>query len=82
MDIAHAMEGSGVRRGAGAWREELIIKAASRASVSSVGALTIKEIEQLVTDLAHARMPYTCPRGRPTMILTSYRELARKFGRD
>jgi DNA mismatch repair ATPase MutL len=26
-------------------------------------------------------MPYTCPRGRPTMMLTTYRELARKFGR-
>ena len=44
--------------------------------------LTLEEIEQLVVDLAKTEMPYTCPHGRPTIILTSYRELNRKFGRE
>ena len=43
--------------------------------------LSNEEAEKLVGALAATRMPYTCPRGRPTMIFTSYRELERKFGR-
>jgi len=43
--------------------------------------LTVAEIEQLVRDLAAAEMPYTCPHGRPTLIYSSLRELAQKFGR-
>ena len=44
-------------------------------------ALSNENAEKLVNALAATRMPYTCPRGRPTMIFTSYRELERKFGR-
>ena len=34
---------------------------------------------RLVEELGTCRMPYVCPRGRPVMIFTSYRELDRKF---
>jgi DNA mismatch repair protein MutL len=82
MDICHDLDTAGVRRGAETWREDVVIKAACRAAVRVDGVLAAVEIERLVADLAGTRMPYTCPRGRPTMILTPYRELARKFGRE
>ena len=56
-------------------------KAACRAAAGTRATLSSEEAEKLVAALAATRMPYTCPRGRPTMIFTSYRELERKFGR-
>ena len=44
--------------------------------------LTREEIEDLVMQLAKTEMPYTCPHGRPTLIHTSFQELAKKFGRE
>ena len=40
------------------------------------------ELHALIRDLARTEMPYTSPRGKPTVILLSYRELNRKFGRE
>lgn len=79
-NIAHDLEHAGVRRGAEKWREEVIAKAACRTAVRK-SALAPQEVEDLVRKLSVARMPYTCPRGKPTMILTSIRELDRKFGK-
>jgi DNA mismatch repair protein MutL len=80
-NIAHDLESAGARRGAEKWREEIVAKAACRAVAGADDTLTNEGAERLVNGLAAARMPYTCPRGRPTMIFTSYRELERKFGR-
>ncbi len=80
-NIAHDLENAGTRRGSEKWREELVAKAACRTASGNTRTLSNEEAEQLVTALAATRMPYTCPRGRPTMIFTSYRELERKFGR-
>jgi len=80
-NIAHDLENAGTRRGSEKWREELVAKAACRTASVGTGTLSNEEAERLVTALAATRMPYTCPRGRPTMIFTSYRELERKFGR-
>jgi len=83
LDIGHDLETAGSRRGAEKWREEAVVAAACRAAVDGrQGPLAPEEIARLVADLARCRMPYTCPRGRPTMLFTSYRELARKFGRE
>jgi DNA mismatch repair protein MutL len=80
-NIAHDLESAGVRRGTEKWREEIIAKAACRVRVGQTRKPTIPELEKLVAALVKTRMPYTCPRGRPTMIFTSYRELDRKFGK-
>lgn len=80
-NIAHDLENAGTRRGSEKWREELVAKAACRATANPGDALSETAVEKLVNELAATRMPYTCPRGRPTMIFTSYRELERKFGR-
>jgi DNA mismatch repair protein MutL len=83
LDIAHDLETAGARRGSEKWREEAVVRSACRAAVAGrQSELAPRELAQLVNDLARCRMPYTCPRGRPTMILTPYRELARKFGRE
>ncbi len=80
-NISHDLESAGTRRGSEKWREELVAKAACRAAAGVVKKLTDEQAVRLVNALAATRMPYTCPRGRPTMIFTSYRELERKFGR-
>jgi DNA mismatch repair protein MutL len=80
-NIAHDLENAGVRRGSEKWREEIVAKAACRAASGTEETLTNESADRLVKALAATRMPYTCPRGRPTMIFTSYRELERKFGR-
>ena len=80
-NIAHDLENAGVRRGSEKWREEIVAKAACRAASGADETLTNESADRLVKALAATRMPYTCPRGRPTMIFTSYRELERKFGR-
>ncbi len=80
-NIAHDLENAGTRRGSEKWREELVAKAACRAAAGADETLSNENAESLVHALAASRMPYTCPRGRPTMIFTSYRELERKFGR-
>ncbi len=80
-NIAHDLENAGTRRGSEKWREELIAQAACRAAADAQRVLSDAEADQLVNALAATRMPYTCPRGRPTMIFTSTRELERKFGR-
>lgn len=80
-EMPHVLEQAGVRRGQGRWREESVAQAASRAAVTGRRKFTLQEIEKLVIDLAGCEMPYTNPRGRPTLIFTSVQELNKKFGR-
>ncbi len=79
-DMARSLDQAGPRGGAEA-REEVLAQAACRAAVGCRQRLSLDEIERLVTDLARCEMPYTSPRGRPTLIFTSLTELHRKFGR-
>ncbi len=79
--IAHDIAENGARRGGERWREELVAKAASRAVAGKISRCTPEGAKQLVQQLASCRMPYVCPRGKPTMTFTSNRELSRKFDR-
>ncbi len=80
-EVAAGFEIHGSRRGQGRWREEIVAQAACRAAVKRRDRLALAEVERLVVDLARTAMPYTCPRGRPTLIFTAFKELDRKFGR-
>ncbi|MFH1477752.1 MAG: DNA mismatch repair endonuclease MutL [Verrucomicrobiota bacterium] len=80
-DLGAILETSGERRGAGHLLEEQVAQAACKAAVKAHSVLTREEIEELVMQLAETEMPYTCPHGRPTLIHTSFQELAKKFGR-
>ncbi|MDQ6632115.1 MAG: DNA mismatch repair endonuclease MutL [Verrucomicrobiota bacterium] len=61
--------------------ERSVVKTVCRHSVKANDPLTGAELENLVNDLRHCSMPYTCPHGRPTLIEMNYRELEKKFGR-
>ena len=80
--VAHRLEQVGKKGGVERFAEERIAQAACKAAVKANDFLKLKEIEQLVVDLAKADMPYTCPHGRPTIVFMSFHELDRKFGRE
>ena len=78
--IAHDFsECGGQRRGGARWREELIAKSISRTFAGASAKLDADSATRLVEELCACRMPYVCPRGKPVMIFTSYRELDRRF---
>jgi DNA mismatch repair protein MutL len=64
------------------WALPVIATIAGRQAVGLQRELTETELHGLIRDLAGTEMPYTSPRGKPTVILLSYRELNRKFGRE
>jgi DNA mismatch repair protein MutL len=61
--------------------EHTIAKTVCRHAVKANDPLAGPELENLVNDLRHCAMPYTCPHGRPTLIEMNYLELEKKFGR-
>ena len=64
------------------WAQPLVASVAGRQAVGLQRTLTDGELNGLIRDLARTEMPYTSPRGKPTVVLFSYRELNRKFGRE
>jgi DNA mismatch repair protein MutL len=61
--------------------EQVIAKTVCRHAVKANDPLAAPELENLIEDLRHCAMPYTCPHGRPTLIEMNFRELEKKFGR-
>jgi DNA mismatch repair protein MutL len=61
--------------------EEIIAKTVCRHAVKANDSLSLPEVEKLLVDLHACELPYTCPHGRPTMIMISKPELEKKFGR-
>jgi DNA mismatch repair protein MutL len=80
VDMSRSLEEAGSRGGQHG-KEDALAQAACRSAVGTRQRLTLGEIERLVVDLAACEIPYTSPRGRPTLIFTSLNELHRKFGR-
>jgi DNA mismatch repair protein MutL len=62
--------------------EQVIAKTVCRHAVKANDPLAGEELENLIEDLRHCAMPYTCPHGRPTLIEMNFRELEKKFGRS
>ena len=82
VEIARELEKAGKQRGAREMVRERIAQVACQTAVRTKDPLPDTAIEKLVSDLAKTDMPYTSPRGRPTLIYTSFNELDRKFSRD
>ena len=80
-DIADGLMQGG-KTAARDWAQPVIAAIAGRQAVGLQRELTDAELDALIRDLARTEMPYTSPRGKPTVILLSYRELNRKFGRE
>lgn len=75
-------ESAGMRRTGEKWREEIVARSIARSFAGQPLVLDAERAGALVEDLASCRTPYVCPRGKPTMIFMSTRELNRKFSRD
>ncbi len=80
--IARDLAEGGAAKGGARWREELIAKSIARSYAGTATAMTEAGARQLVEELCACKMPYVDPRGKPNLIFTSTRELARKFARD
>lgn len=78
LTIAEDLAEGGIRRGE-KWREEIIAKSVAKTFAGASLNLTKDASIKLVEELASCKTPYISPRGKPTMIFTSSRELARKF---
>ena len=74
-DIAEA----GAKRGSTRWRDELVARSVARSYAGANVKLTREGAIKLVEELMSTRQPYVCPRNKPTMILSTNTELARKF---
>lgn len=57
----------------------LAATAACRAAVKSGSKLSVEAMKMLLEKLAGTNNPYTCPHGRPTTVVFSFTELARRF---
>jgi DNA mismatch repair protein MutL len=63
-------------------RIDLTLKTmACHSAVRGGDALTLRKIRTILTSLAACKTPYTCPHGRPTIILISEKALEKEFGR-
>jgi len=81
-DIAEKMELLGKSNLNSTLVREQLVQAAAQLAVRTTTQLSREELEVLISDLAMTELPYTSPRGRPTLIFTSVQELKKKFGRS
>jgi len=81
LDLVDELKAAGREVNLARLGEHTIAKTVCRHAVKANDPLGGAELENLVEDLRHCAMPYTCPHGRPTLIEMNYRELEKKFGR-
>ncbi len=62
-------------------RDRIITRMACRAAVKAGAQLHIDEMRALIRDIANARLGFTCPHGRPTMVLMTRDQLDKQFKR-
>ena len=62
-------------------RRRLALVLVCRGSVKFNQALSQREMQALLDQLLATETPWTCPHGRPTMIVLPYTELEKRFGR-
>lgn len=63
------------------YRDNMAKSMSCKASVKANHQLSHKEVLKLVEDLSNAEFPYTCPHGRPTLILLSHYDIEKLFKR-
>jgi len=80
-DLLDDLERDGVPHEPGRLRERVLTRLACHAAVKAGQHLQIEEMQQLIDDLLAARLHFTCPHGRPTMILLTRDQLDRQFKR-
>jgi DNA mismatch repair protein MutL len=81
LELADELKAAGQEVNALRLGESVVAKTVCRHAVKANDPLAGPELENLIEDLRHCVMPYTCPHGRPTLIEMNFRELEKKFGR-
>ena len=81
LELIDELKAAGQQVNAQRLGEATIAKTVCRHAVKANDPLSGPELENLINDLRHCAMPYTCPHGRPTLIEMNHRELEKKFGR-
>jgi DNA mismatch repair protein MutL len=77
--IQEAMQRATPQMSPEAMRECLAAALACRTAIRAGDPLTPAQITMLVEAIAHQRLPYTCPHGRPTHVTLSMAEIERRF---
>ncbi|MBN1868356.1 DNA mismatch repair endonuclease MutL [Candidatus Sumerlaeota bacterium] len=67
--------------GVGELRDRVRVRMACRAAIKAGQALSEEEIARLVSEIVGSRLSFTCPHGRPTMVLLKRSQLDLQFGR-
>ena len=62
-------------------RDRVVTRMACRAAIKAGQRLHMEEMRALIRDIVTARLGFTCPHGRPTMILLTLDQLDRYFKR-
>lgn len=62
-------------------RDHVTITNACKMAVKAGDPLQMPEMEGLLEQLAHAKVPFACPHGRPAVVLIPYGEIDRRFKR-
>lgn len=62
-------------------RDRIITRMACRAAVKAGQHLHLDEMRALIRDIANARLGFTCPHGRPTMVMMTRDSLDKQFKR-
>ena len=75
------LAGAGTAREGERLRERVLTRLACHAAVKAGQHLPVEEMQQLIDDLLKARLSFTCPHGRPTMIFLTRDQLDRQFKR-
>jgi DNA mismatch repair protein MutL len=82
LELVDQLKAAGQEVNSARLGEHVVAKTVCRHAVKANDPLGEAELENLVEDLRHCVMPYTCPHGRPTLIEMNFRELEKKFGRS
>ena len=78
-DLEHERTSAQVRR---LISEQLVAKVLARHLAGQPRMISEKEAQKLLDDLLACDLPYTNPDGRPTIVLFTDRDIARRFGRE
>ena len=62
-------------------RDRIVTRMACRSAVKAGQVLQREEMSALIRDIVSARLAFTCPHGRPTMVLLTRDQLDRQFKR-
>jgi DNA mismatch repair protein MutL len=80
-DIADDLQEEGSLTQLDLLRDRIITRMACRAAIKAGQPLGLEEMRRLIQEIVDARLGFTCPHGRPTMILLTRAQLDRQFKR-